>query len=138
MSRDHHTTLSVVSDNLEVIERIKAPRDLSREQRDEFERIVSVQPADWFSRGNIAALAQYSRHVIAARRIAEAIETCIADGDVEQLDVLLKAQARESKAICKLMTALRLTPRAVSPRSVSIKKLSQVPSPWTGPREQRR
>jgi hypothetical protein len=76
ISRDHHTTLSAVSDNLEVIERVKPPHDLSREQRDEFERVVAVSPADWFSPGNIAALTQYSRHVIAARRIAEAIETC--------------------------------------------------------------
>ena len=76
-------------------------------------------------------LAQYARHVVAARHVARLIEQAMQQGG-EGLDELLKAQARETRMICQCMTLLRLSPRAIEPRSVSIKRLAQSPSPWAG------
>src|SRR5262249_60843437 len=118
---------------IEVVERLRPPDgELTDEQRAEFERVVACVPAEWFAPGNVAALVQYCRHVIAARRIGEAIELALSEGRGEALDGLLRAQARETRMLLQVMTALRLTPRAVEPRSVSVKKLAQTPSPWAG------
>src|SRR5262249_19570415 len=111
-------------------ERLKPPRDLTREEKREFSRIVAVYPPDWFTPGSTVLLCAYARHVVSARQVAAAIEAARREGRFEVLEKLLKAQARESRLICQLMTALRLTPRAVKPRSVSIRKLAQVLSPW--------
>src|SRR5262245_10348421 len=116
------TALEVIT-TLEVVERIRPPDDLTDEQREEFMRVVGVCPADWFSSANIELLCAYSRHVVAARRVAELIERAMQEGRGEGLGELLKAQARESRALCQCMTLLRLTPRSVSPRSVSVKRL---------------
>jgi hypothetical protein len=83
-------------------------------------------------------LAQYSRHVIMARRIAELIEGMRSGevGDIKALAKLQRAQIAESKIIHQLMTAMRLTPQSIQPsRTVSPKRLRQVESPWSGLKE---
>ena len=132
-------TLEIVNEmqarknRIEVVERLRPPDgELTGEQRAEFERVVACVPAEWFAPGNVVALVQYCRHVVAARRIGEAIELALSEGRGEALDGLLKAQTRETRMLLQAMTALRLTPRAVEPRSVSVKRLAQAPSPWAG------
>src|SRR5262245_2306913 len=112
--------------------RLKPPADLPPAERREFTRIVRCCPVDWFTPGSEQLLASYARHVTAARHVAKAIEAAMAEGRPEVLERLLKAQARESRLLCQTMTALRLTPRSVRPRNVSIRRLAQVVSPWGG------
>jgi hypothetical protein len=137
-------TLEIVSEMqsrespVEIVKRLRAPDgELTDEQRAEFERVVNCMPADWFCAGNLAMLVAYARHVILARRVSEAIDAAMKAGRSEGLDELLRAQSRESRMICQLMTSLRLTPRAVAPRAVSARKLLQVPSPWAGRKRDR-
>ena len=117
------------------VRRLRPPDELTAEQSKEFERIVITMPAEWFVPANTSLLTQYCRHVVMARRIAELIEAMIS-GEVQDMKGLAKlqrAQIAESKIIHQLMTAMRMTPQSVSPsRTVSPKRLQQVPSFWSG------
>lgn len=98
-----------------IIERPPAPDDLSEEMQDEWVAIVNRMPADWFTRETHSILAQYCRHVVAARRVAQLIDQWEKVGDVTELneyDRLLKMQEREGRAISSLATRMRLTQQA--------------------------
>src|SRR5215475_802359 len=98
LSQTAIATLELVDETgVEVVRRLRAPDELTAEQSIEFNRVVSMMPAEWFSPGNIGALVQYCRHVIAARRIAEMIEAAALAGDGEAVERLLKAQIAESR-----------------------------------------
>ena len=128
----------VTPGNVEVVRRVRAPLELTDEQAAEFQRTVSVMPAEWFCPGNTALLAQLSRHVIMARRIAQMIQRAILAAEDDTVEgraavfELEKMQLRESAMISRLMTQLRLTPQAVAPRGVSAKAVHEVESPWSG------
>ena len=133
-------TLELVdkTSTVEAIRRVRPPPELTPEQSEEFERIVATMPAEWFVPANVSMLAQYSRHIIMARRIAELIEGMRSGevGDIKGLAKLQRAQIAESKIIHQLMTAMRLTPQSIQPsRTVSPKRLRQVESPWSGLKE---
>jgi hypothetical protein len=108
-----------------------APSDLTDEQAREWDAVVSRMAADHFSRERWALLAQYCRHVVAARRVAQLIARCEeADSlDVGEYDQLLKMQEREGRALSSLATRLRLTPAAVQDRRKSAAG-STVEPPW--------
>lgn len=123
---------------LEIVRRVAPPLELNAEQREEFVRVINSMPADWFVAANLAMLCQYCRHVIMARRVAELLEVAMTDGDANKVEVLLRAQSRESKLISQMMTSLRMTPQSIEPRGISAKKLQQIDSPWSGFGKQRR
>lgn len=85
--------------------------ELSDEQRMEWLALVNRMPADWFPRESHAVLAQYCRHVVAARRVAQLIEATeqAPQLDVAEYDRLLKMQEREGRALSALATRMRLT-----------------------------
>jgi hypothetical protein len=126
----------------DVVPRPDAPGDLTNEQAAEWRAVVDRMPADWFQRETHALLAQYCRHVVAARRISELIrgfETELArtveqDGvsklaitlaAAETLDRLLKMQEREGRAMSSLATRMRLTQQTsydkTKPRPIATK-----------------
>lgn len=132
-------TMELVRENpVEIIRRVAPPLELNAEQREEFVRVVNSMPAEWFVAANTAMLAQYCRHVVMARRIAEAIDGAMSEGDATKVETLLRAQARESKMISQMMTSLRMTPQAIEPRGISARKMQQTDSPWSGFGKQRR
>src|SRR4051812_18327428 len=95
-------TLELVDTSMvEAIRRVRPPPELTPEQSEEFERIVATMPAEWFVPANVSMLAQYSRHVIMARRIAELIAGMRSGevGDIKGLAKLQRAQIAESKII---------------------------------------
>ncbi len=65
ISRDAADVLQLVANKhpAEVVARLVPPSELTKEQREEWLRVVDTMPADWFVPGNAAALAQYCRHV---------------------------------------------------------------------------
>ncbi len=137
ISRRARTTLQLVKQSggpFEAVKRLAPAEELTPEQRDEWLRIVGNLPADWFTAGNTALIVQYCRHVVMARRVAAMIETmaCNEGVDVKRLGTLMRIQQRETSVIRTVMTALRLTPRAVQPSRVSIKQLQRMPTPWSG------
>jgi hypothetical protein len=86
--------------------------ELNDEQKQEWLAIVNRMPADWFPRESHACLAQYCRHVVAARRVAQLIAVTEADSEnfsVAEYDRLLKMQEREGRALSALATRMRLT-----------------------------
>jgi hypothetical protein len=91
-----------------------APGELTDEQKRVWDTVVQHLPADWFPRETHGLLAQYCRHVVSARRIAELIQELLnRDGfTLRDYDRLLKMQEREGRAIASLATKLRITQQA--------------------------
>lgn len=120
-----------ISGPTEIVQRPDAPYDLTDEQVDEWRAVVNSLPADWFQRGNHALLTQYCRHVIAARRVNQLIEQCVAGKDVDRKEFveLLKQQESESRAINALLRSMRLTQQSVM-RAETAKRPAKVRKPW--------
>jgi hypothetical protein len=57
-----------------VVNRPDAPLDLTPEETDEWCAIVDAMPADWFPRETWPLLAQFCRHTVASRRIAQMVD----------------------------------------------------------------
>lgn len=115
---------------VETVQRPDAPYDLTDEQSEEWWAVVNRLPADWFPRETHGLLAQYCRHVVAARRVAQLVAACEAEPDMDlaRYDQLLKMQEREGRALSSLATRLRITQQAtVSPKAG---KPKMVKRPW--------
>lgn len=124
-------SLSVISSSgIEAVERPRAPKELTDEQSFEWTAIVNRMPADWFPRETHGMLAQYCRHVISARRVAQLLADCETseDFDVENYDRLLKMQEREGRALSSLATRMRLSQQTTYDKSK--KKPGQTRKPW--------
>jgi hypothetical protein len=131
--RKSAAALAVVTGTVETIQRADAPYDLDDEQADEWRKIVARLPADWFPSETHAVLAQYCRHVVAARRISQLIRAELENEklDLGAYDTLLKMQERESKQIGTLATRMRITQQSTM-RVETLKKPKQVAKPWEG------
>lgn len=128
--RKSAASLAVAVQPIETIQRPDAPYDLTDEQTDEWWAVVNRMPADWFPRETHGMLAQYCRHVISARRVAQLIEqeTAAEAFDVARYDQLLKMQEREGRAISSLATRMRISQQATFDKSK--KKPAQTRKPW--------
>lgn len=117
-------------ETVESIQRPDAPYDLTDEQSEEWWAVVNRLPADWFPRETHGILAQYCRHVVAARRIAQLVSAEESDEqlDLDRYDQLLRMQEREGRALSSLATRLRITQQATV--SAKTKKPSAVKRPW--------
>ena len=116
---------------IEKVQRPDAPYDLTDEQSEEWWAVVNRLPADWFPRETHGVLAQYCRHVVAARRVAQLVnaeEKAGATLDLGRYDVLLKMQEREGRALSSLATRLRITQQATM--SEKAKKPAQLDRTW--------
>lgn len=125
---------------LDRVERLRPPHDLTDEETEVWVAVVNAEPADWFSPSVGALLAQYARHVVHARRIAELLEKALCDVDeksklptlkVDDYDRLLRMQERESRAITTIATKLRITPQSLTNHRGN-KKPSASRKPWEG------
>lgn len=130
--RKSAASLSVVSvtDAIEVIRRPVPPSELTDEQAFEWKAVTSRLPADWFPRETHGLLAQYCRHVVSARRIAELIagDEQAENFDIENYDRLLKMQEREGRALSSLATRMRISQQTSYDKSK--KKPDIGPNPW--------
>ena len=124
----------VVPRQAEVIERPRPPHDLSAEEVGVWDSIVSQEAADWFNAATLPLLAQYCRHCVHAKRIAEMIERTLyaarSEVLVTEYDKLLQLQERESKVMMVLARSMRLTQQA-NRNDNSRKKPQVIRSPWT-------
>jgi hypothetical protein len=101
------------TDVLERIERPQPPRELtSREERDTWHLVVDAAPAEWFTPGTYPVLVQFCRHVVQARRIAEQLADA-PPTTMEERNVMLAMQERESRTIAMLATKMRLTQQSL-------------------------
>lgn len=118
---------SVVS----IIKRPRPPADLTQEQAREWVAVTEALPADWFTPDNFPILAQYCRHVVAARRVAQLVQS-VEDADALDIDALDKAykmQEREGRAISSLATRMRITQQALTNHRGN-KEKKTVKKPW--------
>lgn len=100
--------LSVVT-TLVPRERPRPPAELTAEQRTLWDALLACLPADWLPKEGGALLAQFCRHITAAKRIAAMLDACDVD-DSRAFDRLLRAQHRESMALASLASKLRFSP----------------------------
>jgi hypothetical protein len=110
--RKSAASLTVISSGgIETIRRPDPPTELTNEQADEWRAVVNRLPADWFPRETHQLLAQYCRHTICARRIAQLIEHAESGNelDIETYEKLLRMQDREGRAMSSLATRMRFT-----------------------------
>jgi hypothetical protein len=131
--RKSAASLAVISSSgIETIERPRPPSELNDEQSFEWNAVVNRLPADWFGRETQGLLAQYCRHVVAARRVASLIASAEADPEcsIKDYDRLLKMQEREGRAISSLATKMRLSQQTTYDKSR--KKPTSARKPWEG------
>lgn len=124
-------SLEVAKPATERVARPDAPYDLTDEQAEEWWAVVNRLPADWFPRETHGVLAQYCRHVVAARRVAQLVdaeERSEGELDLGRYDQLLKMQEREGRALSSLATRLRITQQATL--SEKARKPTQGKKPW--------
>jgi len=115
---------------IEKVQRPDAPYDFTDEQTEEWWAIVNHLPADWFPRETHGTLADYCRHVVKSRKIAQIIAAAESENplDIDKLDKLYKMAERESRAASSLATRMRLTQQATM--SEKAKKPMQAKKPW--------
>jgi hypothetical protein len=117
---------------IEVMERPKAPHDLTDEEVEVWSAVTQSQAADWFDPANLPILTQYCRHVVRARHVAEMIERSMGAQEalaLEDYDRLLKMQQRESAAISMLATKMRIVQTSTINQRGN-KKPSTQNEPW--------
>jgi hypothetical protein len=128
--------LSIIgAGGIAVARRLDPPSQLSDEMADIWRGIVNGKPGDWFDAGSAPVLAQYCRHVIAARRASQlVVQTEADDGfDIDVWSELLRLQERQSALLVSLATKLRLTPQSrYGARSAATAALNESvgPPPW--------
>lgn len=124
-------TIASLAKQVETIERQKPPHDLTDEEVEVWVSVTNSEPADWFSPSTAPLLAQYCRHVIHARRLAELIEKAVADPELslKNYDRLLKMQDRESRAVAMLATKMRISQQSTTNHRGN-KRPSVVKKPW--------
>lgn len=129
--RKSAASLSVISGSgIEPVRRPEPPEELTDEQAGEWRSICNSLPADWFRRETYALLAQYCRHVVTSRRIAQLIEAAEAasEFDLLEYDRLGKMAERESRILASLATKMRISQQATYDKSK--KKPTQAKRPW--------
>ena len=116
---------------IETVSRPDAPYDLTDEQSQEWWAVVNRMPADWFPRETHGMLAQYCRHVVSARRVAQLIANAekAKKLDLAEYDQLLKMQEREGRALSSLATRMRISQQATV-RAENARKPDLVDNPW--------
>src|SRR5690606_36227062 len=129
---------------IQTIRRPDPPEELTAEQAEEWRAVVNRLPADWFPRETHGMLAQYCRHVVAARRVSQMIQALeeemaqaaeegtdrasILLSAAKAMDRLYKMQEREGRALSSLATRMRITQQATyDPKR---KKGTQHRKPW--------
>lgn len=123
--------LSVISsEGIETVARPKPPAELTPEQADEWRAVVNRLPADWFPRETLGMLAQYCRHIVSARRVAQLIQQheALEEFDIDEYDKLLKMQEREGRALSSLATRMRITQQTTYDKSKKKGKVGK--RPW--------
>jgi hypothetical protein len=130
--RQSAASLTVISPNgIETLRRPDPPAELPDEQAEEWRAVVNRLAADWFPRETHQMLAQYCRHVVCARRVAQLIQSAEAGDEFDVADYarLLRMQELKSRAISSLATRMRLTHQATV-RAELARKPPVLPKPW--------
>jgi hypothetical protein len=124
---------------LEVHQRPAPPPELSDEEATEWDIITATRQATWFGPETFPLLAQYCRHIVRSRRIAQLIHDLEAPPapkkgeeapafDVATYNAYLRMQERESRALAMLATKMRLSQQTCIDREAKKKGVGK--RPW--------
>lgn len=104
---------------------------MTDEQVMEWWAVVDRMPADWFPRETHGLLAQFCRHVVTQRRVAQMIEAAEEEEqlDIIKLDRLYKMQEREGRAMTSLATKMRMSQQSTYDKQKSTGKVRSR-APW--------
>jgi hypothetical protein len=90
-----------------------APADLTEAQQKIWHEMVGQYPVDWFPKETHPLLAAFCRHVTTSKNVAEKIESLDhMQAPIDDMDKLYRMQERESAALARVATKLRMTPQA--------------------------
>jgi hypothetical protein len=95
-----------------------APAELTPEQAATWRETVERMPSGWFPSETFPLLAQFCRHISEANFIAKRLAAMRADNEeeggpsIQCYGPLLALQDRETSAIARIATKLRLTPQS--------------------------
>lgn len=131
--RQGSAEIAVIGPNgIETVSRPHAPNDLTEEQAEEWREIVNRMPADWFPRETHPMLAQYCRHVVRARRLAQLLDKVESseEFDVKEYRDLLRSEEEQSRALASLATKMRISQQTTYDKSK--KKPSSNRKLWEG------
>jgi len=107
--RKSSAELSVMAVSIEA-RRPSPPAQLTEQQAQVWQDIVDTQPGGWFRPAEEPLLVAFCRHVVAANLISEMVDAFARkEGDVNDLDRLLRMRERETRAISSLATRMRFT-----------------------------
>ena len=129
--RVSEAALATRAETIERSPRIPPPHDLNDEETEVYVSIINSEQADWFSPSTIPLLAQYCRHVIQPRRIAEMLEKVTApkNFDVKMYSKLLSLQSRQSIILAVLATKMRISQQSTLNQN-GVKKANHQRRPW--------
>jgi hypothetical protein len=101
-------------DAVTVVRRPDAPLDLTPEESEVWRQTVEAMPADWFQAETWPLLAQWCRHTITARRVAQLIDAAASrdEVDVGEMRELLMMQAKETGALKAMAASMRISQQA--------------------------
>jgi hypothetical protein len=113
MARQSAAALSVVA-STSIDGRPKAPSDLTKRQKEIWDRTVANEAADVFKTAALQQLlADYCRHVATGEWLSRQIEAAMEGGaDLDDLTKLVRLRDCETKASADKATKLRLTNQA--------------------------
>lgn len=99
---------------VEVMRRPDPPLDLTPEESDVWSAVVGAMPANWFGPATWPLLAQYCRHTVTARRVAQLIDAALArpEIDVRELRDLTGMQTKETASLKAMASAMRISQQA--------------------------
>lgn len=105
-----------VASPVERVARPAVPLDLHPEEATVWQVIVDAMPADWFPAETHPLLAQYCRHTVSARRVSQLIDAAMSrkEVDVDEVDKLLKMQAKETAALKAMAASMRLSQQSTT------------------------
>jgi len=118
----------MVPTQLHAFDRQKPPAELNDEETEVWAAVVSALEPDWFNPSNTPLLAQYCRHVIAAKRVAELIERH--SGDLGAYLDLLQAQRAETSALKQIAASIRVSQQSTRTHRGNARTISQIRVPW--------
>lgn len=128
--RPSSAALSIIGPaGIETIRRPDPPDVLNDEQSEEWRKIVNRLPADWFPSETHGLLEQYCRHLVRARRLAQAIDAAeSADPfDVKLYRDLLRSEEQQSHVIATLSSKMRISQQSTYDKSRRKPKLNKAP-----------
>jgi hypothetical protein len=112
-----------------LIERPEPPVGMSEFQQNEWRRVVSGMPADWFRPETLASLAEYCSHMETAEYLERRLRQAQAEMvDTKELKAIVSMRKETSAIINALMRSMRLTQQATFDKERKKDKLGK--KPW--------